>query len=412
MIIRISILLTVMGLIAGNPQKGQSATSGPGPEYPCEDYTDKNFYGPDGLPTGRPLIIAHRGSSGMYPEHTALGYREAAKQGADLIECDLEITKDLQFICAHEPYLSKTTDIAKKFPNNREKTYNMDDDDPNFNWNDKGDITDYFSFDFTLAELKTLKKFQANDFRDPRYDWLETVVTLEELDQIVKEEGKKQGRTIGIYPEIKHPSATNKELKKRNIPGFTSLEDTTVKALHALGYNSADSPCYLQSFELTSLETMRNMTDLKLVFLLEQNITQKHWDRIDKLKLAGIGVDKGNLVTTGVKVYDSNNVQRGQYIGGITDFIQQVHDHGLKAHCFTFRNEWMKLYWDHGQDPYSQLKQFLDLKTDGYFSDFPLTTRRFLNYEGILCSNSNIIHSSSSLLTVIFMYLARNLITG
>lgn len=384
MIFRISILLAVVGLAAANPQK---ETSGNGPEYPCEDYTDKSFYGPDGLPTGRPLIIAHRGSSGMYPEHTALGYREAAKQGADLIECDLEITKDLHFICAHEPYLSKTTDIAKIFPKNREQTYNMDDDDPNFDWNDKGDVTDYFSFDFTLAELKTLKKFQANDFRDPGYDWLETVVTLEELDQIVKEEGKKQGRTIGIYPEIKHPAATNKILKERRdagiLPGFESLEKTTVDALHKLGYNSKDSPCYLQSFELTSLENMRNMTDLKLVFLLEQNITEAHWERIDKLKLAGIGVDKGNLVTPGYKDKEG----RGSYRAGTTDFIKQVHDHGLKAHCFTFRNEWNKLLWNHGQDPYSQLKEFLDLGTDGYFSDFPLTTRRFLNYEGILCSN-------------------------
>ena len=62
----------------------------------------------------------------------------------------------------------------------------MDDDDEDIDWNDKGDITDWFSFDFPLAELKTLKKRQANDFRDPRYDWTETVVTLEELVSITK----------------------------------------------------------------------------------------------------------------------------------------------------------------------------------------------------------------------------------
>ena len=63
--------------------------------YPCpeSEYSDPSAYGPDGLPTFRPLIIAHRGASGMYPEHTALGYRKAAEQGADLLECDLAITK-------------------------------------------------------------------------------------------------------------------------------------------------------------------------------------------------------------------------------------------------------------------------------------------------------------------------------
>lgn len=406
MILTFPLVLSVVCFVSGNPALAPPPDGSP--PYPCSEYTDPSFYGADGLPTGRPLIIAHRGSSGMYPEHTALGYRWAAKQGADLIECDLEITKDLQFICAHEPYLSKTTDIARKFPESRKKTYNMDDDDDDFNWNDKGDVTDYFSFDFTLEELRTVKKFQANDFRDPRYDYSETVVTLDELVAIVKEEGKKQGRTIGIYPEIKHPRATNRILQQRNIPNFVSLEKTTVDALHRLGYNSKDSPCYLQSFELTSLENMRNMTELKLVFLLEQNITQQHWDRIDKLKLAGIGVDKGNLVTIGA----SDEKGRGKYEVSTTNFIDEVHKHGLKAHCFTFRNEWMKLYWNHGQDPYSQLKEFLDLGTDGYFSDFPLTTRRFMNYEGILCSSSTIIESSFSLITVLFVYVTRSLIMG
>ena len=68
----------------------------------------------------------------------------------------------------------------------RLKTLNMDDDDPEINWNDKGDITDWFSFDFTLEELKTLRKRQANSERDPRFDWTETIVTLDELVEITK----------------------------------------------------------------------------------------------------------------------------------------------------------------------------------------------------------------------------------
>lgn len=46
---------------------------------------------------------------------------------------------------------------------------------------------------------------------------------------------------------------------------------------------------------MTSLEYVRPKTELKLVFLLEQNITQQHWDRLDRLRLAGIGVDKGGI---------------------------------------------------------------------------------------------------------------------
>ena len=62
----------------------------------------------------------------------------------------------------------------------------MDDDDDNIDWNDKGDVTDWFSFNFTLTELKSLRKKQANVERDPRYDWNETVVTLDELVEITR----------------------------------------------------------------------------------------------------------------------------------------------------------------------------------------------------------------------------------
>lgn len=351
--------------VGGTPYKPETEY---GPYYPCQSTPD--LYAEDGLPAWRPLILAHRGASGMYPEHTALAYREAAKQGADVIECDLAITKDLKFICSHEPWLSETTDIAERFPD-RKRTYNMDDDDENFNWNDKGDVTDeWFSFDFTLAELKTLRKKQSNEFRDPRYDGQERVVTLEELVDITREYGEKQERTIGIYPELKHSHAVNKILAER---GLKKFEDYALEELSSLGFSSSTDPCYLQAFEMSSLEYVKNKTDLKLVFLLEQNITGNTavWERLDNLGLAGMGIDKGNLVTPGC----ADDIGRGSYECGTTNFIQEVKEHGLKVHAFTFRNEWMKLYWDHGQDAYSQLEEFHELGLDGYFSDFPLTIR-------------------------------------
>ena len=84
-------LLSVLQTVLCTPY----TVEGDGPGFPCDptSYDDPSLYGPDGLPTFRPLIIAHRGASGMFPEHTALAYREAARQGADLIECDLAITK-------------------------------------------------------------------------------------------------------------------------------------------------------------------------------------------------------------------------------------------------------------------------------------------------------------------------------
>ena len=90
------------------------------------------------------------------------------------------------------------------------------------------------------------------------------------------------------------------------------------------------------------MEYVRDKTDLKLIFLLERNITEDVWARLDRLSLAGIGVDKGGLVTPG----HPDPIGRGNVQWGApTDFLETAHSHNLKAHGFTFRNEWEKLYW-------------------------------------------------------------------
>ena len=136
--------------------------------------------------------------------------REAIAQGADYIECDVEVTKDLELVCSHEQWLSDIID-KKLYPEfaDRQATYTIMDDDPNMNWNDKGKITDWFTFDFTLAELKTIKRIQRLNYRDPSYNNKETFVTFQEYIDIAK------SGDAGIYPEFKSATFTNDLLKSR-----------------------------------------------------------------------------------------------------------------------------------------------------------------------------------------------------
>ena len=97
---------------------------------------------------GRPIVIAHRGASGERPEHTLEAYRLAIEQGADFVEPDLVSTKDGVLVCRHENEISGTTDVASKpgFASRRAtKTI------------DGAPVTGWFTEDFTLAELKTLR---------------------------------------------------------------------------------------------------------------------------------------------------------------------------------------------------------------------------------------------------------------
>jgi glycerophosphoryl diester phosphodiesterase len=259
----------------------------------------------------------------------------------------------------------------------------MDDDDPMINWNDKGNITDWFTFDFDLAELQELRTRQVNELRDPSYDWTEPLVTLEQLVTIVREEGAAQGRTIGIYPEIKNAFATNRVLAARGDP--RRLEDYVLEELERLGLHSAASPVLLQNFELSSIEYVDGRSEVRQVFVTKRNLTAANWARVEAIEsLAGLGASKDGLVTPGRP--DQLGRGRNRWQKGGTSFLGEAHRRGLAVHCYTFKNEWTGLYWQSGQDPYAELDEFIELGTDGFFADFPLTVRRFLHWRGLLCS--------------------------
>lgn len=57
-----------------------------------------------------PLIIAHRGDSFARPENTLLAFASALEVGAQLVEFDVQLTKDGQVVVIHDPTVDRTTD--------------------------------------------------------------------------------------------------------------------------------------------------------------------------------------------------------------------------------------------------------------------------------------------------------------
>src|SRR5262245_42061975 len=145
--------------------------------------------------TPGPLIIGHRGFAGHRPEHTLEGYRLAAEAGADFIEPDLVSTKDGVLIARHENEIGSTTDAAVRFPD-RKRTKTVD----------GMEVTGWFSEDFTLAEIRTLRAKERLPFRSHDYDGQFGVPTFGEVIELAQSLGKKRGRPVGIYPETKHPT--------------------------------------------------------------------------------------------------------------------------------------------------------------------------------------------------------------
>ena len=162
--------------------------------------------------------------------------REAARQGADMIECDMALTNDNAIICSHAPYLGQSTDISTK-PEfaNRLTTYNMDDDDPTVDWNDKGNITDWFSFDFSLEELRSLRVKQVQTFfilappnlcfsPSPMPHCQNKTMQLTQLTEHIQRVPPSPSTHVATSADMLVAMKTNFKVDEKRDPGFDWLE--------------------------------------------------------------------------------------------------------------------------------------------------------------------------------------------
>lgn len=343
-----------------------------------ETVTPKTYQTLDGK---QPLVIGHRGTAGSRPDHTIAGYLLTIEQKADFVEPDLVMTKDSVLICRHEPMLSGTTDVVNHPEFASYKTKKLLDGDS---------ITDWFACDFTLAEIKTLRAIQplsdAKNNRSKAYDGLFSIPTFQEVIELVKSESFSRGRTVGIYPETKHP--TFHEVRHLHIT------DKALELLEKAGWNHKDAPVYLQSFEVSNLVHARSKSTIKLVQLYDAYDVDASGNMVMQ---APNGQPYDFVVAGDARTYNDLATNAGldfvkTYANGIgpwkpfirpystdfkklpaTDLIQRAHARGLVVHAYTFRDEAYRLLKDYNGDPKAEYLDFFDLGVDGVFTDFTAT---------------------------------------
>lgn len=307
----------------------------------------------------KPLVLGHRGACGYRPEHTLASYQLAIYMGADYIEPDLVSTKDGVLIARHENEISETTDVAVKFPD-RKTTKTID----------GKAITGWFTEDFTLKEIKTLRAKERLAFRDQSFNGQFEIPTFKEVIELAQSQGKKLKRTIGLYPETKHPTYFQ-SIK-------LSLEEPLAKELKAAGLNKKSSAVFIQSFELGNLKKLKTLTKNKLVFLIDdpevvpadflasgdkrtylQLMTPEGLKEIKKTA-DGIGPYKRYILPTEKEAKLSP-----------TPLVKMAHAVGLLVHPYTFRSEEQYLLKEYKNDPQAEYLEFFALGVDGLFTDFP-----------------------------------------
>lgn len=324
-------------------------------------------------------VIAHRGASALYPEHTLAAYARAIEDGADAIEPDLVGTRDGFLVARHENQIGDTTDIADHPEFAARKTTRSIDGDK---------VSGWFTEDFTLEELRTLRaRERLPQLRSSAHDGQYPIATLEEIIELAARESERQGRLIGLVPEIKHPSH------------FAALglamEDKLLETLQAHAYTQR-APVTIQSFETGNLRYLRQRIGhdhptLRLLQLLGPK-GQRPFD----LALAGKSTTYGDLMTRdGLQQTAAYADAIGPSLallalqakgGSRSRLVEEAHAAGLEVVVYTFRPEnYFLPRADRNDAPLSarneegsvrQMRRYLAAGIDALFTDDPALGRR------------------------------------
>ncbi|WP_203720707.1 glycerophosphodiester phosphodiesterase [Paractinoplanes brasiliensis] len=317
----------------------------------------------------RPEIFGHRGASGYRPEHTLASYELAARIGADYIEPDLVATKDHVLVCRHEPEIGGTTDVASR-PEfaARRKTVLLD----------GVSVTGWFTEDFTLAELKSLRaveRLPAVRQENTLYDGLFEVPTFDEVLRLRARLSKELGRDIGVIPETKHPTYFSRL--------GLDLETPLVRALRRHRLDRRGARVWIQSFEAANLETLRrrHRVQVSLVFLTSAAGSPFNDPTPYGEYLSPAGLKQLSTYADGIGPEKNQVIPRNAdaTLGTPTSLVRDAHAAGLKVIPYTFRaeNQFLPAGLRVGADPNAygraidEQVTFLRTGIDGLFTDQP-----------------------------------------
>ena len=330
----------------------------------------------------RAEVFGHRGACALRPEHTLASYALAVADGADYIEPDLVITKDGVLIARHENNIAETTDVSSHPAFASRRTTKTVDGEVTTGW---------FTEDFTLAEIKTLRAIERIPKIRPQntvYNGEFQVPTFEEYLDFIAAESALRGRLIGLVPEIKHSTY----FASIGLP----MEDRFLATLASHTY-AQRAPLEIQSFEIANLRYIRS------------KIGHPSHVRLMQLVDSGDGRAADVVAQGGTLTFDQMTTPAGlteiakyadvvappaiaiiplgpdKRLGKPTSLVADAHSAGLLVHSWTFRPENMFLAADfqnsageNARNPegcIAQMRRYLEIGMDGFFADDPALGR-------------------------------------
>ena len=294
-----------------------------------------------------PIVIAHRGASGYLPEHTLEAKALAYGLGADYLEQDVVATRDSRLIVLHDLYLDDVTDVASRFPG-RQRADGR-----------------HYAIDFDLAELQQLAVSERRRPSSPLARFPERfppdaalfrIATLEQELALIAGLNKSMRRTVGIYPEIKHPRWHHEH--------GVDLAKLLLEALAAHGYDSAQSPAYVQCFDADELRRVRKELGCRLQLVQLVGEEPDYAPLLTEEGIARVAAYADALGPSYKQLVAAQSLPLRR-----STLAEAAKRTGLKLHPYTFRRDDLPPY---ATDFEALLRAFFsDIEVDGLFCDQP-----------------------------------------
>ena len=310
----------------------------------------------------RPVVIGHRGAPAYRPEHTVASYDLAIDLGAELIEPDVVVSRDGVLVVRHESELSLSTDVADR-PEfaDRRSTREVD-----------GELSaGWFTEDFTLAELRTLRAIERMPELRPlntAYDGHFGILTLGEVVELARTRSTPD-RQIRVLAELKHAGWST----EHGLP----MAELVADELRRLDATAATGPVMVQSFEAAVLRELRDRLGEDGPEMVQLVDDDPEGDRM--VTHAGLREISTYAQAIAPSVERVLLTGRGRPITGRSPLIDEAHRASLAVFCWTLRAEnfFLPRHLRLGKAPEAmgdalgEARQLLALGVDGLITDSP-----------------------------------------
>ncbi|KAG6735823.1 hypothetical protein POTOM_061512 [Populus tomentosa] len=332
--------------------------------FSCQNMLDSDFsfciadcfsgLGKNAAPQVNLSVISKNGASGDYPGCTDLAYQNAILDGADVIDCPVQISKDGIPFCLGSINLYDSTTVAQSSYSNRSQII------PQIKAGNG-----IFTFSLAWSEIQNLTPVISNPYskfeliRNPKFRNSGKFLTLSDFLALAKNTSSLSGVLISIENAAYL-------IEKEGLP----VTDKVLDVLSKAGYDDPTSKkVMIESTNSSVLMKFRDKNNYELVYRIEEDIQDAQDAALKEIK------DFANsVVISKASVFPESS----SFLIGVTNVVPKLQSHGLSVYVETFSNEFVSQAWDFFSDSTVEINSYvMGANISGVITEFPLTSARY-----------------------------------